>query len=140
VLVLERGPWRDSLPVRSLGIADRSPFPYGARFATHVLRSITVGGSGTTRSVQGGRLRRLRARGVRVVRDLTGTVRRGVVVNKRGMYEVFSYPGIDVVCVSWVGGGSHGWLGLAAVRRKSHVRVRGGPRPCRCGMTVDGLS
>ena len=43
VLVLERGPWRDSLPVRGMGIADRSPFPYGARFATHVLRSITVG-------------------------------------------------------------------------------------------------
>ena len=41
VLVLERGPWRDSLPVRGMGIADRSPFPYGARFATHVLRSIT---------------------------------------------------------------------------------------------------
>ena len=45
VLVLERGPWRDSLPVRGMGIADRSPFPYGARFATHVLRSITVGRS-----------------------------------------------------------------------------------------------
>ena len=46
------------------------------------------------------------------MRDLIGTPRRGVVVNKRGMYEVFSYPGIDVVCVSGVGGGSHGWLGL----------------------------
>ena len=34
------------------------------------------------------------------------------MVNKHGMYEVFSYPGIDVVCVSAVGGGSHGWLGL----------------------------
>jgi len=28
------------------------------------------------------------------------------------MYEVFSYPGIDVLCVSAVGGGSHGWLGM----------------------------
>ena len=26
VLVLERGPWRDSLPVRAMGIADRAPF------------------------------------------------------------------------------------------------------------------
>ncbi len=29
VLVLERGPWRDSVPVRSMGITRRSPFPYG---------------------------------------------------------------------------------------------------------------
>ena len=48
VLVLERGPWRDSLPVRGLGIPDRSPFPYGARFVTHALRSIHVGHSATT--------------------------------------------------------------------------------------------
>ena len=114
VLVLERGPWRDSLPVRGLGIADRSPFPYGTRFATHVLRGIHVGHSATTGFAERSYLRRLRARGVALVRDLIGTPRRGVVVNKHGMYEVFSYPGIDVVCVSGVGGGSHGWLGLLA--------------------------
>ena len=28
------------------------------------------------------------------------------------MYEVFSYPGIDVFVVSAVGGGSHGWFGM----------------------------
>ena len=112
VLVLERGPWRDSLPVRGMGIADRSPFPYGARFATHVLRSITVGRGSELGVVHGRHGRRLQARGVEQVRRLVGTPRRGVVVNKRGMYEVFSYPGIDVVCVSGVGGGSHGWLGL----------------------------
>jgi choline dehydrogenase-like flavoprotein len=43
VLVLERGPWRDSLPARAMGIADRAPFPYGARFATHLLRDVHVG-------------------------------------------------------------------------------------------------
>jgi len=96
VLVLERGPWRDSLPVRGMGIADRSPFPYGARFATHVLRSITVGRGSTPGVVHGRHGRRLRARGVELVRRLAGPARRGVVVNKRGMYEVFSYPGIDV--------------------------------------------
>ena len=112
VLVLERGPWRDSLPVRGLGIPDRSPFPYGARFVTHALRSIHVGHSATKGLAEGGYLRRLRARVVALVRDVTGAPRRGVVVNKHGMYEVFSYPGIDVVCVSGVGGGSHGWLGL----------------------------
>ena len=42
VLVLERGPRRDSLPVRAMGIADRAPFPYGARFATHLLRDVRL--------------------------------------------------------------------------------------------------
>ena len=31
VLVLERGPWRDSLPVRSMGLERRAPFPYGTK-------------------------------------------------------------------------------------------------------------
>jgi len=40
VLVLERGPWRDSLPVRSMRIARRAPFPYGAKAVTHLLRTV----------------------------------------------------------------------------------------------------
>src|ERR1700730_4892677 len=43
VLVLERGPWRDSLPVRSMGIPERSPFPYGMKAITHLLRAIHFG-------------------------------------------------------------------------------------------------
>lgn len=43
VLVLERGPWRDSLPVRSMGIARRSAFPYGMKALTHLVRSLHVG-------------------------------------------------------------------------------------------------
>ena len=43
VLVLERGPWRDSVPVRSMGIERRSPFPYGGKAATHLLRSLQIG-------------------------------------------------------------------------------------------------
>ena len=39
VLVLERGPWRDSLPVRSMGIERRAPFPYGMKSVTHLLRT-----------------------------------------------------------------------------------------------------
>ena len=39
VLVLERGPWRDLLPVRSMGIARRAPFPYGMKSVTHLLRN-----------------------------------------------------------------------------------------------------
>ena len=40
VLVLERGPWRDSLPVRAMGVTHRSPYPYGWRFFTHALHSL----------------------------------------------------------------------------------------------------
>lgn len=43
VLVLERGPWRDSLPVRSMGIQRRSPFPYGVRAISHLFQSIHHG-------------------------------------------------------------------------------------------------
>ena len=43
VLVLERGPWRDSLPVRSMGIERRSPFPYGTKCLTHLLHSLHRG-------------------------------------------------------------------------------------------------
>ena len=43
VLVLERGPWRDSLPVRSMGIARRAPFPYGMKAFTHLLRTVHLG-------------------------------------------------------------------------------------------------
>jgi len=111
VLVLERGPWRDSLPVRALGIPERSPFPYGVRFATHFVRSINIGRGNTSGSVERGDSRPLRAGCFRLLRSLAATRGRGVLVNKHGMYELFSYPGIDALCVSAVGGGSHGWLG-----------------------------
>lgn len=40
VTLVERGPWRDSVPVRSMGIRERAPFPIGRHLFTHVLRSI----------------------------------------------------------------------------------------------------
>jgi cholesterol oxidase len=83
VLVLERGPWRDSLPVRSMGIEKRAPFPYGMKAFTHLLRTVHLG-----------------------TRSLT--------LNKSGMFEMFSYPGLGVLAVSAVGGGSHGWAGMLA--------------------------
>jgi cholesterol oxidase len=42
VLVLERGPWRDTLPVRSIGIERRAPLPYGRKALTHLFRSMHV--------------------------------------------------------------------------------------------------
>ncbi len=94
VLVLERGPWRDSLPVRSMGIKERAPFPYGRKSITHMLRTIQRG-------------------------------RRRLTLNKSGMYELFSYPGLGVLAVSGVGGGSHGWAGmLAAPQDPTYWRER----------------
>lgn len=43
VLVLERGPWRDSLPVRSMGVQRRAPFPYGSKALSHALRAVHRG-------------------------------------------------------------------------------------------------
>lgn len=43
VLVLERGPWRDTLPVRSMGVERRAPLPYGAEAITHLLHSLHCG-------------------------------------------------------------------------------------------------
>ena len=93
VLVLERGPWRDSLPVRSMGIAKRAPFPYGMKAVTHMLRTLHVGG-------------------------------RHLTFNKSGLYEMFSFPGIDVFAVSGVGGGSHGWFGMLVPPQRSGLLGR----------------
>lgn len=43
VLVLERGPWRDTLPVRSCGIRRLASLPYGRKALTHLLHSIQWG-------------------------------------------------------------------------------------------------
>jgi cholesterol oxidase len=81
VLVLERGPWRDSLPVRSMGIARRSPFPLGRQALTHFLRSVQAG-------------------------------RFSLRLNKTGMYEIVSFPGLYALAASAVGGGSTAYGGL----------------------------
>ena len=81
VLVLERGPWRDSVPVRSMGITRRSPFPCGTKSITHFLRSLRRG--------------RLNLR-----------------LNKAGMFDVESFPGLYTLTASAVGGGSMAYGGL----------------------------
>ena len=40
VTLLERGPWRDTVPVRSIGIDKRSPLPRGWQLCTRLLRGI----------------------------------------------------------------------------------------------------
>ena len=79
VTMIERGPWRDTVPVRSLGIEDRAVLPRGRGMFTHALRSIN------TRLWPGGRLR----------------------WNKAGLVELFHGRGMNTICSSSVGGGSH---------------------------------
>jgi|AZIJ01.1.fsa_nt_gi cholesterol oxidase len=79
VTVLERGPWRDTVPVRSMGIKRRVAFPRGRKLFTEALRNL--GGN----RFPGG----------------------GVRLNKKGLFEVFYGDGSHIACSSSVGGGSH---------------------------------
>lgn len=81
VKVLERGPWRDTLPVESVGIEDRSALPRGFGIITRLLRSL-------------------------------GTNRGRLTPNKHGLFELFFGDGVDIVCSSGVGGGSHVYSGI----------------------------
>ena len=79
VTLLERGPWRDTVPVRSMGIAKRSALPRGWQLPTRLLRAI--GGNW----MPGSRIK----------------------LNKHGLFELFFAKGVTVACSSGVGGGSH---------------------------------
>jgi cholesterol oxidase len=81
VRVLERGPWRDSLPVRSMGIKDRAPFPQGWRALTGLIRTIR------RPSLPGGR----------------------ITLNKYGYFDLYIGKGMAIMSTSNVGGGSHAY-------------------------------
>lgn len=83
VLVLERGPWRDTVPNRSLGIKNLAPLPQGAKAYTHGLRSL-----GSHR------------------------LKRDIVLNTKGFVEAYHGAGINIICSSGVGGGSHIYAGF----------------------------
>lgn len=84
VTLLERGPWRDSEPTRSMGISSRAPFPQGWHLYTHALRSL----------------------------HLPFLPRQGLTLNKKGLFEFFYGKGLWMLCSSGVGGGSHVYGGL----------------------------
>ena len=79
VTLLERGPWWDTVPTRSMQIERRTPFPRGFRLYTNFLRTLNHP------YAPGGR----------------------VTTNRKGMFELFYSKGLEVVCSSGVGGGSH---------------------------------
>ncbi|MGR3321006.1 MAG: GMC oxidoreductase [Pseudooceanicola sp.] len=84
VTVLERGPWWDTVPVRSMGVPDRTPLPRGVSLFARALRSVYHPW------LPWGRTR----------------------VNRRGLFEVYFSRGMEVVCASGVGGGSHVYSAL----------------------------
>lgn len=79
VTLLERGPWRDTAPVREAGIEERSPLPSGRQFPRYALRSLST-----------------EAWGPRAAR-----------LSPRGLYDIHYGHDLTVVCSSGVGGGSH---------------------------------
>ena len=79
VLLLERGPWRDTRPVRMAGIDERSPLPQGRSFYTHLLQRIA----------------------------LPWTKGKGIRLNRHGLFDIHLSGDMSVICSSSVGGGSH---------------------------------
>ena len=84
VLLLERGPWWDTVPTRSMGIEARTPLPRGRRMLTGFLRTVN------SNRAPGGR----------------------ITLNRRGLVELFFSEGMDAICSSGVGGGSHVYSGV----------------------------
>ena len=83
VLLLERGPWRDTLPVREAGITNTKPLPRTGGI-TSALRSLhpPVG------------------------------PKHGIRLNKSGYLDLWIGQGVKAVCTSGVGGGSHTWAAM----------------------------
>ncbi|MEM5435854.1 GMC oxidoreductase [Paraburkholderia diazotrophica] len=78
VLMLERGPWRNTVPMQSSGMDELAPLPQGRHAFTYGLRSVR------SRFFKG-----------------------EMLLNKRGFVEAYLGKGINVICSSNVGGGSH---------------------------------
>jgi cholesterol oxidase len=84
VALLERGPWRDTLPVQSMGIPNRIRYPAGARLFTRGLKRVN------------GRF----------------LPRAGLSLSRYGLFEYFAAGDVSVLCSSGVGGGSHVYTAL----------------------------
>lgn len=79
VLLLERGPWRDTNAIKAAGIENRASLPVGWRTLNHLLHKIS----------------------------LPITIGNGVRLFRRGLFDIHLDSQMSVVCSSGVGGGSH---------------------------------
>lgn len=86
VTLLERGPWRDTPPMRAANIAGLAPLPQGRHFLTHIARRV----------------------------HHRWLPRAGMNLHRHGLMEIFFGDGANIVCSSGVGGGSHVYGGLHA--------------------------
>jgi cholesterol oxidase len=90
VVMLERGPWRDTLPATSMNVRDRIALPRASLW--HMI-------SKSLSTFTGHRL--------------TGA--RGLPFNRRhGMFELSNHRGLFSACTNQVGGGSLAWAGAVA--------------------------
>ncbi len=85
VLMLERGPWRDTVPNRSVGLDNLAPLPQGRKAFTYGLRSLGM-----------------------------HRFRKCLMLNPKGFIEAFRGKGINIICSSGVGGGSHAYAAMLA--------------------------
>jgi cholesterol oxidase len=79
VTLLERGPWRKTRPVTSSGITQSTPFPRGLKIFTRLLRTL----------------------------HHPKLPFKSLTISKKGLYEYGVYKGVNTICSSGVGGGSH---------------------------------
>lgn len=86
VTLLERGPWRSTLPVNSSGIQNTSPFPTGKKLITRMLRTL----------------------------NHPKLPFKSITPSKLGLFEFSVHEGVDTICSSGVGGGSHVYGALLA--------------------------
>ncbi|MEM5312542.1 GMC oxidoreductase [Paraburkholderia sp. JHI869] len=98
VLMLERGPWRNTVPMQSTGIGDLAPLPQGRHAFTYGVRSI-------------------RSR----------FLKNEIVLNRKGFVEAYLGDGVNVICSSNVGGGSH--IYAAVLGRPSDPNYWNGRHP-----------
>ena len=84
VTLLERGPWRDTLPVQSMGIGNRIRYPAGMQLYTRGLK-------------------RLHSRWL---------PRQGLGLSRYGLFEIHAAGDVTTLCASGVGGGSHVYTAL----------------------------
>ncbi|MCY3774102.1 MAG: GMC oxidoreductase [Gemmatimonadetes bacterium] len=83
VLLLERGPWRDTVPVREAGITNTRPLPRNGGI-TSVIRSLHP----------------------------PFGPKRGIRLNRSGFLDLWIGQGVKAVCTSGMGGGSHIWAAM----------------------------
>jgi len=79
VTLLERGPWRSTLPVNSSGIKNTSPLPTGKNLITGLLRTF----------------------------NHPKLPFKSITPFKHGLFEYSVHKGVNTACSSGVGGGSH---------------------------------